>query len=107
MTLRQRQPRFESPALLRLARQVPCQFTFPHKCSPETMACHSNGLSWGKGVGLKSHDCFFASGCFNAHDAIDNKLNKTLSQDERQYYWLEAFISTWTYIWSNRMVKIA
>lgn len=105
--VRQRQPSYENKKLTGLAKRVPCMFTFRHLCNGITMPCHANGLSWGKGVGLKSHDWAFASGCWNAHDAIDNKLNHTLTQDERHYYWLEAFVSTQTYIWENRMVKVA
>lgn len=105
--VRQRQPRYINPKLTRLAKHVPCMFTFQHYCHGASMPCHSNWQVWGKGVGLKSHDWAFAAGCSNAHDAIDNKLNRTLSQDERHYYWLEAFVSTQTYLWDNGLVRVA
>lgn len=103
----QKQNSYRSKKLTDLARFVPCQFVFPHECSTDTMPCHANWLKWGKGVGMKAPDWAFASGCFNAHDCIDNKLNKTLTQDQREYEWQMAYIGTWNFIHENKLVRVA
>jgi hypothetical protein len=104
--LRQRQPRYENRALTALAKHVPCMFTFPHICSGDTVACHSNWLEWGKGVGKKCSDWAWASGCLEAHKTIDGRIQPTFSEDERRYYWLQAYISTQDYIWRERLVRV-
>jgi hypothetical protein len=103
----QKRPRYIDKSLTGLAKLVPCQFTFQHECSRDTMACHSNWLNWNKGVGLKCSDWAWAAGCLVAHREIDGKINPKLTKDERQYYWMEAFISTQDYLWRNRLLRVA
>lgn len=98
---------YRSRKLTDLARDVPCMFVFAHKCSGDTMACHANWLVWHKGVGMKAPDWAWASGCLTAHNAIDDKLNHTLSMDAREAEWMNAFISTHNYLWANNLVRIA
>lgn len=97
---------FKSKSLTALAQHVPCRFTFPHDCRGDTMACHANWLRWGKAVGKKAPDWAWASGCLTAHDAIDNKLNHTLSMDAREAEWMNAYLGTWNYIWEHRLVRV-
>jgi hypothetical protein len=96
-----------SKKLTALAQYVPCQFTFPHKCSTDTMPCHANWLKWSKGVGMKAPDWAWASGCLTAHNAIDDKLDKTLSMDARESEWMNAYMGTWNYIYDNGLVRVA
>lgn len=103
----QKQHAYRSKALTSLARDVPCMFTFAHKCVGDTMACHANWLQWGKGVHEKAPDWAWASGCLAAHDAIDNKLNRTLSMDARGAEWMTAYVGTWNYIFGKRLVRVA
>lgn len=98
---------FKSKTLTGLARHVPCCFTFPHKCSNVTMPCHANWLKWNKAVGKKAPDWAWASGCVDAHNAIDDKLDKRLTLDQREYEWMTAYIGTWNYIYENRLVRVA
>ncbi len=93
-----------SKGLTGLARLVPCMFTFPHDCDTDTMACHANWLRWGKGVGMKAPDWAWASGCKAAHDAIDDKLNQTLTMDQREPEWMNAYLGTWNFIHENRLL---
>lgn len=102
----QKQPAFRSKRLTDLARIVPCMFVFAHECKGDTMACHANWLQWNKGVGMKAPDWAWASGCLTAHNAIDDKLNKTLSMEAREAEWMMAFVSTQNYLWENRLVKV-
>ena len=103
----QKQNHYRSKSLTSLARLVPCQFTFPHKCSTDTMPCHANWLKWGKAVGGKAPDWAWASGCLEAHNAIDDKLDKRLNPDQRQYEWMNAYIGTHNYLWANGLVRVA
>jgi hypothetical protein len=98
---------YENKTLTALARKVPCRFTFAHRCEGDSMACHANWLAWNKAVGKKAPDWAWAAGCLAAHDAIDNKLNKTLTYDQREYEWMNAYLGTWNYIWSNKLVRVA
>ena len=99
---------YRNRKLLNLAHSMPCMASFPHQCT-QHQGCepaHANGLIWGKGVGFKAPDHYFASMCHNAHDAIDNKLNKTLSADERPQEWLRAYISTQDWLWENGKLNV-
>lgn len=71
------------------------------------MPCHGNWQELGKGVGLKTADFIWASGCRDAHNAIDDKLDKRLNPDQRHYEWLVSYIGTWNYIYENKLVKVA
>jgi hypothetical protein len=106
-TVMQKQPAFRSRKLTDLARLVPCRFTFPHECRGDTMACHANWQAWGKGVHYKAPDWAFAAGCLTAHNAIDNKLDKTLSMEARESEWMNAYVGTMNYLWSEGLIKIA
>lgn len=71
--LRQREPRFESEAWKQACRDADhcylrldgCQF-YP------VMPCHSNQLSDGKGMGLKTHDVLTVPGCLHCHTKLDH-----------------------------------
>jgi hypothetical protein len=106
----QKQPRVKARRLLDLAHTMPCFATFEHECN-ERLGCHpahANWLRWNKGVGHKVSDWAFASVCGNAHAIIDGKLgHNPLPKDAREYWWLNAFISTQDYIWKNRLVRVA
>jgi len=98
---------FRSPALLKLARGAPCLLQIPGICrgNAETVvACHGNWAEHGKGVGLKSHDCFIAFGCQECHSAIDGR-NK-LEKDDRRYYWQRGFERTILYLFENGKLKV-
>jgi len=78
-----------SPALLRNAREIPCQH-----CGADdgtVVAAHAN---WGGGRGksIKADDNLIASLCFLCHAELDQ--GKNLSKDERQALWLDAHIKT-------------
>ena len=103
----QKTPRYESRKHTSLAKDVPCQFTFPHKCEGGTMPCHANWQQWGKGVWLKCPDWAWAAGCLNAHREIDGKVGATMRKDERQHEWLNAFIGTQNYLWNSGRLKVA
>jgi hypothetical protein len=105
----QKQPRIEVPSILVMIRAFPCFATVPHRCE-EYLGCvpaHGNWLELGKGVGKKTSDHIVASVCHVAHALIDGHTGlDTLSEDQRRYYWLEAYIATWDYAWREGFVIV-
>jgi hypothetical protein len=106
----QKRPRVEVKPLRDLIHGLPCFATFPHACNAN-LGCHPAHYNWldgDKGIGKKTSDHMVASVCGNAHQILDGKLGlDTLPKHMRQYYWIQAFISTWDYIWSRKLVKVA
>lgn len=104
----QKQPRIEVPSILGLIHSLPCFATFPHECT-QHLGCHpAHANWWRKGVGMKTSDHLVASVCGTAHRMIDGKVGRdTLPKEQRQYFWIEAFIATWDFAWSHKLVRIA
>lgn len=102
-----KRPRYVNAKLLSLARTMPCMFTFAHDCRGDVMACHANWQQWGKGVGLKCPDWAWAAGCMAAHREIDGKIGATMTREERESHWLNAFIATQDFLWSEGRVRVA
>lgn len=106
----QKTPRVEVKALRDLIHGLPCFATFPHECN-EHLGCHpshNNWLQFGKGVGVKVSDHLIASVCGNAHRMLDGKVGQdTLPKELRLGYWITAFIATWDWIWSHKLVRVA
>ncbi len=104
----QKAPRVENRSLLSLAHSLPCFAAFPHDCNAH-LGCHpahANWLRWNKGVGKKVSDWAYAAMCGNAHDMIDGR-RKGLDTAAREYYWLNAFITTHDYLWKMKLLKVA
>lgn len=73
--------------------QWECALQIPGICvGGQTMPCHPNMQSLGKGTGIKAGDCV-ASGCFACHHEIDN--GKALSRQDAQWYQLRGFAITY------------
>lgn len=78
-----------SPALLKAAREIPCQ-----ACGRDdgtVVAAHSNWQG-GKGRGIKADDNLIASLCFKCHAEIDQGAK--LSKSDRQTIWKQAHNKT-------------
>lgn len=99
---------FRSPKLLALAKGAPCLIAVPGICRGNrqtVVACHSNWLDHGKGVGLKAHDCFIAFGCQDCHDAIDGRTPR-IPQADRRYYWQRGFERTILWLFENKHLRV-
>ena len=78
-----------SPALLRNARQIPCQH-----CGVDdgtVVAAHTN-WGGGKGRGIKASDNLIASLCFTCHTELDQ--GKTMTKEQRQEMWHKSHVKT-------------
>jgi hypothetical protein len=75
---------YRDPALLADARDRPCLLRVPHVCSNDpatTVACHSNQLSHGKGMGIKAHDFMTVWGCAMCHQWLDRSAASSVEKD--------------------------
>ena len=54
---------------------------------------HANWQQYGKGAGLKAHDCFVAWVCMACHDIIDGRTGR-LTDAEKHEMWQKAWIKT-------------
>jgi len=56
------------------ARDETCQIRIPFVCAHvNPVWCHWNGISIGKGIGMKSDDILGAYGCQPCHDVYDRR----------------------------------
>ena len=76
-------------------RKLPCMLKIDGECSGgQTVACHSNYLRHGRGVGHKSADSYAIAGCNECHQEFDRNLHRLDRSDiysmavERQLAWL-------------------
>lgn len=63
-------------AIRRSARGMPCQVRIPAVCNHDpatTVWAHANGISIGKGIGMKANDLLGAYACFACHSCYDLK----------------------------------
>ena len=80
--------KYRNKRLLEVARGQSCMLQIPGVCNGNNetvVACHSNQLAHGKGMGTKAHDCFVAWGCSACHAAIDS--GSQLSYEQKKDYW--------------------
>lgn len=83
--------------LLDLAHDVEvCQFRLPGVCqigSPDGCEpAHSNNITDGKGLGIKSHDWKHVASCHACHVEYDSGTK--FSRDEKREYFEQGWIST-------------
>jgi len=83
--------------LLDLAHRLhDCTIRIPGVCQGHSVEglepAHANWSRYGKGMGIKAHDCFHAAACHACHAEIDQ--GKRLSQEERIDYWQQGFERT-------------
>ncbi len=76
MTPRPKENTYRSKAWLKAVASLPCVLCMT---TGRTQAAHMNQ---GKGMGLKTHDCWTAALCVECHSAIDQ--GKDMSKDDRR-----------------------
>jgi hypothetical protein len=90
---------FRSKKLLASVKDFDCQLCGKYG---QTVPAHANWQEYGKGMGLKSHDCYVAAVCQHCHDLIDGRIGK-LTDTEKHDLWLKAWIRT-VYLWFTHSV---
>ncbi len=96
---------YRNRPLLDLAHEIhECQCCGAHVeegCEP----AHSNMSEHGKGVALKSHDCFHAALCHGCHSKLDQ--GRDLTREERREMWRRAHDRTMLEYWGRGWVRVA
>jgi len=91
-----------SKKLLRAANGAPCM-----RCSrlhPSVSARHANWYEYGKGTGLKAHDCFVAYLC-DACNAVIDRASYVWMAEDRKEMWIMAHARTVLYWFQQGIVK--
>lgn len=93
---------WQSKKLRELVRDFPCQH-----CGAEDgtiVACHSNQLRDGKGMGLKTPDYRIAALCYACHTELDNGM--LWSRAERIDIWEEAHRATIGLLFERNLIGV-
>lgn len=89
--------------LLNLARDQSCI-----SCGADdgtVVWAHANGGEWGKGMGIKSHDCMGMFLCSICHHQLDQGF--LWSKDEKREFTYKMICKTHIKLWEEGLVKVA
>lgn len=69
------------------------------------VACHSNAIEDGHGMGQKAHDipCF---GCAECHSRIDGRIDKHLTRGERRLIFYRGVYNTWLWMMKEGYLEV-
>jgi hypothetical protein len=92
---------YRNKAFLRAVASLPCQL-----CGKEgeTQAAHANWSEYGKGMAIKSHDCYSAALCVTCHSNIDQ--GSKLSYQERKELWEAAWRKTILVLFESSLIQV-
>lgn len=93
-----KQPTFRSDRWLRAVASLPCVLCYRED---RTQAAHRNE---GKGMGIKTHDCWTAALCVECHHEIDQ--GKTMTRDEKRARMDVAILLTIKELATKGLVKV-
>jgi len=91
--------------LLDLAHEAPCmlQLDAPGCGNDASVPCHSDMLAHGRGMSLKSHDCFAVPGCPPCHAQFERHI---LGRAGYEAAWLEGHQRWLVYLFLNKLVGV-
>jgi hypothetical protein len=93
---------FRSEKLTKAAQHADCQSCGKYKPS---VPAHGNWHQYGKGAGLKAHDCYVAFVCPRCHDEIDGRVGD-LTKEEQHEKWMAAWIKTILFLFQSGAVSV-
>ena len=96
---------FRSSALLSLAAKAPRCMNCGTANRGQVVACHSNSLLHGKGMGTKAHD-IPAYLCGECHDLLDGRAGTLTSFEKSQMFYRAAFDSM-VWLFQSDHLKVA
>lgn len=101
---------YRNKDLLRIAATSPCQ-----NCGRDDgsiVAAHPNMTIYGKGFGIKAHDCFVAYLCHACHDWYDGRAKAPMDPhgsfkwEEKSQMFRRAMDRTWLWLWRNNYIEV-
>lgn len=90
--------------LLDLAYEFPCMLRFDGCQGGPGEPAHANWPIFGKGLGMKSHDCFHVPACRACHQALDQ--GSKLEREDRRMAWLRAYAEYNAALWKRGYVIV-
>lgn len=90
---------YRNPKLLALAAEAPHCMWCHSANQGQVVACHSNKIIHGKGIGHKAHD-IPAYLCHACHDIVDGRTGKYNAM-EREFIFLEAVYESMVWLLQN------
>jgi hypothetical protein len=90
--------------LLDLAYEFPCMLRFPGCVGGNGEPAHANWPMFGKGMGMKAHDCFHVPACRHCHQLLDQ--GNTMEREDRRMAWLRAYAEYAPKLWKLEYVIV-
>ena len=90
--------------LLDLAYEFDCFLRFDGCEGGPGEPAHANWPIFGKGMGMKAHDCFHVPACRNCHRLLDQ--GNTMEREERRMAWLRAYAEYVPRLWKLEYVIV-
>lgn len=94
---------YRSKKILKAVREFDCQ-RCGRQGGGQTIAAHANWQQYGKGAGLKAHDCFVAALCHACHEVIDGRAGNLSGQDAQEQ-WEAAWVKTLLLLFLKGIVR--
>ena len=96
---------FRSEEMRKLASAAPNCMNCGEVNRGQVVACHSNSLSHGKGIGQKAHDVP-AYLCGDCHDLLDGRTGN-LTREEKRAMFLESAYKTILWLLQSNHLQVA
>lgn len=90
--------------LLNLAYEFPCMLRFDGCQGGNGEPAHANWPLFGKGMGMKAHDCFHVPACRHCHAMLDQ--GSQMEREERRMAWLRAYAEYAPKLWKLEYVIV-
>lgn len=94
---------YRNKKILKAVRDFDCQLCGKYGRG-ETVPAHANWSQYGKGMGVKAHDCYVAAVCNDCHNLIDGRRG-CLSDTDKHEAWRRAWIKTILLLFQHGIVK--
>lgn len=95
---------YRNRQLLNLAYEFDCMLRFDGCTQGTGEPAHANWPIFGKGMGMKSHDCYFVPACRHCHQMLDQ--GSQMDREERRMAWLRAYADFHAILWKRGLIIV-
>lgn len=96
---------YRNDLLLKLAAVVPECMRCGASNEGQVVACHSNQIRDGKGMGIKAHD-LPAYLCTRCHDLVDGRTHPELTPNERELEHKRGVYRSWLWLQGSEFLVL-
>lgn len=93
---------YRNKKLLNLANESPNCMSCGAYNYGQVISAHADWLEYGKGKGIKAHDCFIAFLCNDCHNYLHHSGD---DKELKKAFWHRAYLKTMVWLFENK-VKI-